>query len=195
MRKKVPFKVQGSKYECGPSSLQIAMAYLKDEADREEIKRVLGYEEGKAVYTIQLATVAEKMGFQAEFFTADPWNEHEGQEFSEKFNPDIENEELYKKAEGEGVEVNFRELKLDEILGFLTYNSIPIVLIDWNVIVGEEKYQGHFVPVVGYTEEKILVHEPSSEDGAFMEIEREKFDEARKSEGADQDVAVIKSDI
>lgn len=195
MRKDVPFRIQDSKYECGPSSLQIAMAYLGDEKGREEIKKALDYEEGKAVYTIQLATAAEDLGFQAEFFTADPWNEHEGEEFTEEFTPDIENQELYEEAEEAGVEVSFQELELDEVLELLTDNSIPIVLIGWNVIKGEEKYQGHFVPVVGYTEDKILVHEPSTEDGAYTEIEREKFDEARRSEGTDQDVAIIKSNI
>jgi hypothetical protein len=195
MRFDVPFREQESEYDCGPVSLQMATGFLGDEKDLNRIKEVLDYVDGDAVYTIQLATAACQLGFSADFFTADPFSEHEG-DFYDKHAIDKDNQELYDEAEEAGVTVKFQNLELDEVLDLLTTDSIPVVLIDWNEVKGREGYQGHLIPVVGTTEEEVLIHEPSSEEGDFMEINREKFRQARNSEGTDHDVAVIKkSDI
>lgn len=87
-----------------------------------------------------------------------------------------------------------KSLLLEEILSFVTEESIPIVLIDWNVIMSRKNkgYQGHFVPIVGYDEKVVYIHNPGLKDTKeFMPISRELFDKARKSEGTDEDVAVI----
>lgn len=191
MRFDVPFHTQESEYDCGPVNVYTTAEYLDKDTNIDEVKKILNYEEGEAIYTIELAIAASKLGLSAEFYTNDPFAEHDG-EFYEEHSREIENEVLYQRAEEADVLTESRELNFKEITGYLTENSIPILLIDWNVIKNREGYQGHFVPIVGYNDDKIIIHEPSDPEGDFMEIDREKFNEARKAEGTDQDIAVIK---
>ena len=90
--------------------------------------------------------------------------------------------------------MNEKTLELNELLNYVTEESLPIVLLDWNVIKGipQKGYLGHFVPVVGYTKDLILIHNPGLIDSeAFMELSFSLFDNARKSKGTDEDVLVI----
>ena len=99
---------------------------------------------------------------------------------------------LVEEAKNAGVNVHEKTLVLKKILGFLTENSIPIVLVDWNVIINkkEKGYQGHFVPVVGYDNQNVYVHDPEEQKG-FKAVQRNIFDKARKADGTDEDIVVV----
>jgi len=86
-----------------------------------------------------------------------------------------------------------KTIKIDELLSYVTENSIPIVLLDWNVLFQRYGgYNGHFVPVVGYDEENVYVHHHGMRDTeAFMKLKKELFDKARISEGTDEDVLIV----
>jgi len=48
------------------------------------------------------------------------------------------------------------------------------------------------VPLVGYDNENVLIHNHGLRDTQeFMKIDRKLFDEARKAKGTDEDVVVI----
>jgi ABC-type bacteriocin/lantibiotic exporter with double-glycine peptidase domain len=190
MKLDVPFRRQKSDLECGPVNLQMATAFLGDEKGLEEIKELIDFSD-KAVFTIQLATAAEKLGFEAEFYTRDLWNEHNEKDYYEEYAEDISNKTLNSEAREAGVTIEERELELKELLGLLRDDQILLVLLDWHRIFEKEGYFGHFAVVVGYDEENALVHNSDAEDGAYTKINREKFDAARKANGTDQDVAVI----
>lgn len=190
MKLDVPFRRQESGLECGPVNLQMATAFLGDEKGLDEIKELIDFSDN-AVYTIQLATAAERLGFDADFYTADPWNEHEGKDYYEEYAEDISNEDLYADAEDTGVSIEEREFGLEELLGLISEDEILIVLLDWNRITGDEGYQGHFAVVAGYDDEEVLVHNSDDDDGAYTGISRTRFDEARKADGTDQDVMLI----
>ena len=69
-----------------------------------------------------------------------------------------------------------------------------MILLDWNVIKGcpEKGYQGHFVPITGYDENNVYVHNHGMlNPSPYFTIPREVFDEARKSKGTDEDVLFI----
>lgn len=190
MRYDVPFRRQESSLECGPTALQMTTAFLGEEKGLEAIRDLLDFS-GNAVYTIQLATTACELGFEADFYTSDLQNEHEGDYYEENAE-EISNEKLNSEAREGGVEIREKQLELDELFDLLDEGRIPIVLLDWNVIQDEEGYLGHFVVLTGYTESKAIIHNPDSGEGDYVKINREVFDEARKADGTDQDVAVIK---
>lgn len=70
---------------------------------------------------------------------------------------------------------------------------MPIVLLDWNKITKKANtYHGHFVPVVGYDEKFIYVHNHGlNNPQSFLQIEKKLFDEARKAQGTDEDILII----
>ena len=64
----------------------------------------------------------------------------------------------------EGGKVMERSVPLPEILSALTPTSIPIILLDMNAITGPSgvEYQGHFVPIIGFCEEGVIIHNQGS---------------------------------
>ena len=85
-------------------------------------------------------------------------------------------------------------MTLEELLKNVSIDSIPIILLDWNVVKGtkEKGYQGHFVPIVGYDDDNVYVHDHGlNNPRSFLQIKREIFEEARKAEGTDEDIIVI----
>lgn len=190
MRYDVPFRRQESSLECGPTALQMATAFLGEEKDLGRIRDFLDFSDN-AVYTIHLASVACEMGFEADFYTSNLQNEHE-QDYYEEHAEEIPNQKLNSRAREAGVDVREKSLELDELFDMLDEDQVPVVLLDWNRIQDEEGYLGHFVVLTGYTESKAIIHNPDSSEGDYVKINRELFDRARKAEGTDQDVAVIK---
>jgi hypothetical protein len=194
MKLPVPFLRQTENMNCGPTALKMVFSYFGDNKDfsekMEEIK------EGKAVSTIQLATISAKLGYKTELYSKHVL-----------FNPENLKEEYYQKysemsmersmrflknAEDSGVKVYEKQVSLEEVLSFVNNDNIPIVLLDWNVVRCKEGYLGHFVPVVGYDNENIFVHNSSNLDGqAFMSIDKKIFDKARKAKGTDEEFVIL----
>lgn len=195
MKLEVPFIQQQSSMECGPINLKMVTAFLGGKVSLDDIKSAIDYNGEHAVYTIQLGKAASKLGYQADFYCSNLHNEHEDEEFYQENAVEADNQELIRNAERANVNIQEKELSLEDITERTTQDSIPIVLVDWNVIKNKEGYQGHFVTVTGYNEDSIIVHnsDESQENGAFLEIDRDLFDKARKAEGTDQDIVVIKS--
>ncbi|MFB6115576.1 MAG: peptidase C39 family protein [Candidatus Nanohalobium sp.] len=190
MRFDVPFRRQESDLECGPAALQMATAFLGEEKDLEQIRDLLDFSDN-AVYTIQLATAACKLGFEADFYSSDLQNEHD-KEYYEEHAEEIPNEKLNSEARDAGVNIREENLELEEILELLDEDQIPIVLLDWNEVQDGNGYLGHFVVLTGYTDSKIIIHNSDSGEGDYVKISRKTFDKARKADGTDQDVAVVK---
>ena len=59
-----------------------------------------------------------------------------------------------------GVECMERHVPLEELTKILRPYRLAIVLLDWSIICSEESkgYMGHFVPVVGYSETHVFIH-------------------------------------
>lgn len=191
MKLKFPHRLQESEYDCGPANLLMLCDYFDREEEMKDIKELMEYTEGEAIFTIEIATAASEIGLKSEFFTADPFADHEG-DFYEEHSREKTDEELYREADEAGVEVEQYSFSMEELLDKVSENSVPVVLIDWNTLKDrDEGYQGHFVPIVGYSDSEIFFHDPSDENGNYLKAERERFDRARKAEGTDQDVAII----
>lgn len=199
MKLNVPFYPQTSATNCGPAALQMILAYLGDIRDLSAIEHQAGIEPGKGVYTIQLALAAARFGFNVAFYTMSLGMNpvHLTMEFYKHYAS--MNEErmarLVREAHAAGVALEERPLSLQELLTFVKEACGVVVLLDWNVVRGtpEKGYRGHFVPVVGFDDVSVLVHNPGPHDvQQFVPIAREVFDKARKAVGTDEDILVVR---
>ncbi len=198
MKLNVPFYKQTTPLNCGPVALKMVLDYFGKKVSLEIIEKQTGIREGKGISTIQLAIAAILSGCKVDFYSKHVlFNEENlNKEFYKKYGGmDLEkSKRLVEEARGVGVGVYEKTFSLDDFLKFVTKESIPIVLIDWNVVIvkKEKGYQGHFVPVVGYDEKNVCVHNPGlSGPQEFRSISRAVFDEARKADGTDEDLVIV----
>ena len=91
-----------------------------------------------------------------------------------------------------GVKLEEKSLTSEEVLSKLSQDCVAIVLLDWSKVKGEGSFQGHFLPIVGYDDEYVYLHQPGPKDAMpNFKIEKKLFDEARISKGTDEDIVFI----
>ncbi len=196
MKLNIPFYNQTTPLNCGPTALKCVFSYFGKEIDLSFIEEKAGIKPEKGVGTIQLAIASASLGFKTELYSKEMGfnKKNLNLDFYKKYNSLNQEftEELILKAKSLNIKLQEKTLALQNLLNFLTTNSVPIVLIDWNQIVNKKGYQGHFVPIVGYDENNVYIHNVASQlEGKFIKISRKIFDKARKSKGTDEDVLVI----
>ena len=193
MKLKVPFYEQTNPLNCGPNVLRMVLAYFGKDEGIEVLEAKTGRKEGKVIFTIQIATADTSFGYGVDFYSKHILFNKENLKlkFYQKYaDTDLEqSKKLVEDAKIAGVNVQEKILSLKELLEFVKEDSVPIILLDWNIVkAGKEKnYEGHFVPIVGFDEQKVYVHNNQE----FLPIPRNIFDEARKAEGTDEDLVVI----
>lgn len=196
MKLDVPFYPQTTMTNCGPAALQMIVAYFGKSLRLKQVEDAAGIEPGKGLYTIQLAIASARFGLGTRFFTRslglNPANAE--LEFYKKYASMNETrmKSLVNEAQDAGVALDERSLPLKEVLSYVHNDSLVLVLLDWNRVIGKEGYQGHFVPVVGYDDDSVYVHNQGLvHTQAFVPLKKKVFDEARKSPGTDEDLIVI----
>ncbi|MBU0466706.1 MAG: peptidase C39 family protein [Nanoarchaeota archaeon] len=149
------------------------------------------------IFTVQLTTASSSLGHRTKFFSKtlacnpDNFNTDFYKRYAEERALE-QTEKLVRDAKQQGVELIEKSLSLEELLAFVTENSLPVVLINWHVISGEDSYHRHFVPIVGYDEKNVYIHQHGLRDTQeFMPVARDLFDKARKAPGTDEDVMVV----
>lgn len=196
MKLEVPFYPQTNETNCGPAALRMILSYFGKDYRLSEIEREAGIEAGKGLYTLQLALAARRLGLSVRFFTRSLGfnSEHLKMDFYQKYSPMNESRMalLMQDARTAGILMKECSLTLEEILSYVHRDSLVLVLLDWNSTLKKEGYQGHFVPLVGYDDEFVYVHNPGPQNAqAFVPLTRTIFDEARKARGTDEDLAII----
>jgi len=198
MKLHVPFYKQTSSMNCGVLALRMVLSYYGKDLGIKLLDKLIETKEGKGIYTVQLATTAASLGYYTELFsTHDTFNaDNLKHEFYNTFGH-LNFEDLdhwFQRSKRVGVNHIRKTLSIKKLLKYLMEDSIPIVLVDWNVIRKRQKdgYFGHYIPVVGYDDKNIYIHNPSLNDAQeFMPIPRSTFDKARKADGTDGDVIVV----
>jgi hypothetical protein len=198
MKLAVPFYKQTANTNCGPVALKMVLEYLGETFSTEELEEKTELKEGKATSTLNLAKAAVDSGFPIRLLSKSilPVPENLNSEFHKKFLEDDfikKVKKLLDYLKEKNVEMVEKSIKLKELLSYVTENSVPIVPLDWNVLFPRYGgYNGHFVPVVGYDEENVYVHNHGMRDTQeFMPINKELFDKARKAKGTDEDILII----
>jgi hypothetical protein len=198
MKTNVPFYKQTKPLNCGPVSLKMAFSFFGKDMLLEEIEEKCRIKEGKAGSTVHLAICAVELGFKIKLFSKSltPIMENLDLDYVKKNSEDnyIETvNKMIKELKDKNAELTEKSISPEELLSYVSETSVPIVLVDWNVIFPRYGgYYGHFVPLVGYDDENVYIHNPGLMDAAaFMKINKELFDKARKSKGTDEDVLII----
>lgn len=203
MRLRVPFYKQTNPFNCGQFALKMVSAYFGNNVDLKVLDEKMDAKEGKGISTIKIALAATSLGYKTELYSKyiefnpenlklDFYKKYGGKEVQQQ------SEALVKKAKLAGVKMYQKELSIKEVLKFVKNNSVPIILVDWNIIINkpEKGYQGHFVPIVGYDEKYVYVHNQGfGTSKKFLRIDKNTFDKARKVKGTDEDILVIYNQI
>ena len=195
---KAPFYIQG-KNECGPVSLQMVLEYLGTKKDKEYIKKLVNSESSGTTWTLGLAKTAAQLGFKVEFYSSiigfNPKNyelEYYQKNTDGARNAETKINKLLEECRKFGFILEERSLTIQEILSKINENCLAIVCLDWSKIVNKDSYVGHFVPIIGYDEENVIVHNPGADNPkANLTIKKELFDIARKAKGTDEDIVFI----
>ncbi|MAE49464.1 hypothetical protein CMI48_01415 [Candidatus Pacearchaeota archaeon] len=201
MKLEVPFVENTSRgTDCGPVALDMVLRYFGVEKELDEIRAECLPEDDGVTWTAGLARAAAKFGFEAGFFSLVLGINEE--HFEEAYYQEhtagadaakVKMEQLVKDCRELGVSLSEKDFELEELLSLLAEDSLVIVLLDWNKITGKEGYQGHIVPIVGYDERNVFVHDSGPGDArAFYAIPRDVFEKARTAKGTDEDVVVVK---
>ena len=195
MRINVPYFKSEKDVECGPRALQMVLSYFGKNLTLPEISQLERQIDTGLVWTLGIARAAKLAGLNSKVISMTNFSHDDEIDYYEKYKGDkgkIVLEELKKEIGELGVEVEERDLELTELLSFITRKSIPIVLINWYVISRKEGYSGHFVPLVGYDSENVLVHNPGIDRASpFMPLKKELFQKAWESKGTDKDIVIV----
>ena len=177
----------------------LGMDYSLDELD-ELMKRKIG----KATYTTQVVGVLYDLGLDLKYYSGSELEPFlEGEEYIRRhYGKDAEKilrfsdvpvaVESIRKVLDKGIFEN-KKLSLEEIMGFIEMGAVPIVLIDYNKIIGRDDfYQGHTIVVTGFDDENIYFHQsgPSSPT-PNMKVRKDVFVEAMDANGTDNDCVVV----
>ena len=196
MKLDVPFYKQLSIADCGPTALRMVLSYYRKNPSIKSIKEKCDIKKDKGISTIQIAIAAANFGYKASFYTTSLGFKKDNMklEFYKKYadsNLIKGSNRLIKSAKDKGVELNERSLSLREIKSLVNKNSLIIILLDWSVVFRKKNYLGHFVPIVGYDDKGIYVHNQGANAKKFLYINYTTFNKARKAKGTDEDILVI----
>lgn len=195
--------IKNEAFDCGPIALEMVLRHLNDRTDSEQIRGLVNSETSGVTASIGIALAAAKLGLRASFYTT-----------ALAFNPNNIDISFYQShLDGDtniiaqkiqrmtssfiqlGGAAEESALTLAQIENEIRSGAQVIALLDWNKVLGEPEYLGHFVPITGITRDNILVHHsggvaPNAQ--AFFPISKSLFDIARRAQGTDQDLIIIR---
>src|SRR3989344_719127 len=153
MKIKVPFYKSKKDTDCGPLALRMALDYLGEKYTFKKIAKEEKQIDTGLVWSVGIARAAKVLGFPVKFISTTNFNpEENGIDYYKKYSHNkakIVLKELSDEIKKIGIEVQERNISLEELLSYVSENSIPIVLVNWNVIAGKEGFNGHFLPITG----------------------------------------------
>ena len=189
--------IVNSKLDCGPIAVEMVARHFGIVAALERIKSLASPHTDGVTSTIGLARAGAELGMKVMFFSQklgfDPETFSLPYYRDRGITYDVEQgkfDELAGRCRLLGGQLHEKILSLDEILSQCSRDSIPVVLVDWNVVTAKcNQYEGHFLPIVGFDSEYVYVNHSGPEaPRARMPIKRETLERAHKARGTDADV-------
>ncbi|MBN1761533.1 MAG: peptidase C39 family protein [Methanomicrobia archaeon] len=175
MKLEIPFHKQPGKYDCGYTSLRMVLDYFGENHEKNQIQELAGERFTRGALAIGIALAANKLGFQTEYYTADFGIGSRTSRVIEKRGERLDRATVevqrilteYMELKGRAEE---RIVPLDEILGKISSNCVPMVSI--------KNKPTHMVVIVGYNNDEVCVHDPDR--GPFQRWEKETFEDFRR---------------
>ncbi|XP_041079917.1 protein GUCD1-like [Polyodon spathula] len=215
---KVPVIRQLYHWDCGLACSRMVLKYLHPVSEEEFQSACWELKLTESVWTIDLAYLMCQLGVRQRFCTQTLGVDkgYRNQSFYKKHFSTEENRvnELFAKAEANGVVVEKRSVTVQEIQNHLAQGHVAIVLVNAVLLVcdlcstpvkyccflpvGQKcfcrkpDYQGHFVVVCGFNGATgcIFYNNPAYSDRVCSTSIRT-FEEARMSYGTDQDILFV----
>ena len=196
MKISVPFYKSKKDIDCGPSALRMALAYFGERYTLKKISQEERQINTGLVWSVGIARASKILGFPTKFISTTNFSHEESDiDYYKKYSNNkakIILRELSEEIKKIGVDVQEKNMTLEELLSYVSKNSIPIVLVNWYIIAGKDGFSGHFVPVTGYDEENVYIHNPGIASAMpYLPMKRDVFLRAWESKGTDKDAVVI----
>lgn len=198
VRHAVPF-LRNEGMDCGPAALAMALSFVGRETPVGRIKALADPEQSGVTWTLGLAAAAGEIGASTHMYTTslglnmatlnlDYYVEHAGDPASVQ----AKLTGLISRCIRAGVKLTERSVPLSDLRYWCSRGQIAVVLLDWGTVKGSHRYTGHFVPMVGYTGDSVIIHNPGPDDATpFMELPVALFEAARRAAGTDEDLLII----
>lgn len=186
----VPYIKQKRHNDCGQVSAHMITSYFNGfTTDSYDLICEMSSYKSDSDYTfsINLAIALKKLGHNVDLFT-NPQKASSGLEFYHGKSYDTS---LEKEFVDLGGQIKETSLVLEEILNKFSKTTVPLVLLNIKRIRNKNGFYGHFVPIVGYDDDFLYVHNPSDIGSSFFQIDRKTFDKARKDVGTDEDIIFV----
>lgn len=195
----IPYIKQKNEFDCGPTVAQMVLKYFDVPISYEEIKKQVFSDSKGTTWTIGIANCLADNNLHVEYYTKVLGINPKLFELNyyQKLTDGLDASkrkllELFNNSIKKGVHIEEKTFSITEVLDKISKDVVCISLLDWGKIIQHNGYIGHFVPIVGYDENNIFVHNPDNINGsANFKIEKELFDIARKSVGTDEDLIFI----
>jgi hypothetical protein len=169
--------------------------------NKQKLTQLALVEKSGATWTLGLAKASAELGFKTEFYSIclgvneDSYDLDFYKKFTDGLDENKKKEiEILKSCKNAGVTLTEKSIDIKFLLNKINNDCIPIVLLDWNIISNGKfgSYNGHFVPIVGYDDNLVYVHQQSGTTAKpYFEIERGLFEKARLSKGTDEEIVFI----
>lgn len=187
----VPFELQEDESWCWPTAIKLILEFLWHNISLSELYELTEFKWDN-IPTINLAIAIGKLWHKSDFYTnsliVSCWDNN-----------------TIDKARKNGVKLDEKSLTLDEIIFYTKKDYLPVMLVDWNIILEWLKlpldpeilgFRWHFVPVVWYDENNIYIHSHSKRNvdeiiWKNIAINKKLFNEARITKWTDEDILII----
>lgn len=199
------YENNGDGEQCFQVAMQIVIKYFLDkEYTLEELDQLLKRKHGKWIWAVQVVTCLYNIGLNVKYYLGDPLESFlEGEKYiRERYGKN--SEKILEKSDLQVIISSIknildyelfekRVLSLPDIESLIERGFIPIVLIDYNVIIDKEgAYQGHALVVTGFDDEHIYCHESGPDNPTpNKKIPKDLFIKAWGGEGADNATVVV----
>lgn len=196
MKLKVPFYKSKKDTDCGPLALKMVLDYFGGKYSFKKIAKEERQIDTGLVWSVGIARASRILGFKTKLISTTNFSHEEDDiDYYKKYAHDkakIVLKELSDEIKKIGVEIQEKDIDLKELLNYVSESSVPIVLINWFVLVGKSGFSGHFLPITGYDDENVYVHNPGLSDAqAYMAIKKNLFVKSWESKGTDKDTIII----
>ncbi len=196
MKLPVPYYKSKKDTDCGPLALKMALEYLGEKHPFQEIAKEEKQTETGLVWAAGIARASKRMGFRTKIISNNNFNPNDNDiDYYDRYSNNkgkIILREIQREIKRMGVEIEEKDISLNELLKYVSKDSIAIVLVNWFIISGQPGFTGHFLTIVGYDNKNVYFHNPGMAEAMdYLRINKDIFLKSWESKGTDKEAIVI----